>query len=128
MRKVISFLLIFVIMLFMNSTYIYADSMLGDSISSGKSFIQSAKESMSTEQEKSLKETSSSVYNTLLMISFVVVAIIGIILGIKFMMAGVEEKADVKKSLIVFVIGTCVTYGAFAIWQALVTLLNNVSK
>ena len=127
MRKVISFLLIFVIMLFMNSTYIYADSMLGDSISSGKSFIQSAKESMSTEQEKSLKETSSSVYNTLLMISFVV-AIIGIILGIKFMMAGVEEKADVKKSLIVFVIGTCVTYGAFAIWQALVTLLNNVSN
>lgn len=126
MKKVISLLLIFVIMLFINSPRIYADTMLTDAISGGKTFLDKADEKMSDDQKKSLKSTSSGVYNTLLMISFVVVAIIGITLGIKFMMAGVEEKADVKKSLVVFVIGTCVTYGAFVIWEALVTLLNNI--
>ena len=42
------------------------------------------------------------------------------------MMAGVEEKADVKKSLIIFLIGTGVAYGAFGIWKVLVTFLNKV--
>lgn len=127
MKKVIKFLLLFLtVMFFLNNTYVYADSLLGDSISSGKSFLQSASGTMSKDQEESLKDTSNSIYNTLLMISFVVVAIVGIILGIKFMMAGVEEKADVKKSLIIFLIGTGVAYGAFAIWKVLVTFLNKV--
>lgn len=127
MKKVIKFLLLFLtVIFFLNNTYVYADSLLGDSISSGKSFLQSASGTMSKDQEKSLKDTSNSIYNTLLMISFVVVAIVGIILGIKFMMAGVEEKADVKKSLIIFLIGTGVAYGAFAIWEVLITFLNKV--
>ena len=127
MKKVIKFLLLFLaVIFFLNNTYVYADSLLGDSISSGKSFLQSASGTMSKDQEKSLKYTSNSIYNTLLMISFVVVAIVGIILGIKFMMAGVEEKADVKKSLIIFLIGTGVAYGAFGIWKVLVTFLNKV--
>lgn len=127
MKKVIKFLLLFLaVIFFLNNTYVYADSLLGDSISSGKSFLQSASGTMSKDQEKSLKDTSNSIYNTLLMISFVVVAIVGIILGIKFMMAGVEEKADVKKSLIIFLIGTGVAYGAFGIWKVLVTFLNKV--
>lgn len=127
MKKVIKFLLLFLaVIFFLNNTYVYADSLLGDSISSGKSFLQSASGTMSKDQEKSLKDTSNSIYNTLLMISFVVVAIVGIILGIKFMMAGVEEKADVKKSLIIFLIGTGVAYGAFAIWKVLITFLNKV--
>ena len=127
MKKVIKFLLLFLaVIFFLNNTYVYADSLLGDSISSGKSFLQSASGTMSKDQEKSLKDTSNSIYNTLLMISFVVVAIVGIILGIKFMMAGVEEKADVKKSLIIFLIGTGVAYGAFAISKVLITFLNKV--
>ena len=127
MKKVIKFLLLFLaVIFFLNNTYVYADSLLGDSISSGKSFLQSASGTMSKDQEKSLKDTSNSIYNTLLMISFVVVAIVGIILGIKFMMAGVEEKADVKKSLIIFLIGTGVAYGDFAIWKVLITFLNKV--
>ena len=39
MKKVISLLLIFVIMLFINSPRIYADTMLTDAISGGKTFL-----------------------------------------------------------------------------------------
>ena len=42
------------------------------------------------------------------------------------MMAGVEEKAQLKHSLIVFFIGATVAYGAFAIWKVMVEVLNKI--
>ena len=42
------------------------------------------------------------------------------------MMAGVEEKAEVKQALVVWAIGTGVAYGAFGIWKVLVTFLNEI--
>ena len=42
------------------------------------------------------------------------------------MMAGVEEKAQLKHSLVVFFVGVIIAYGAFFIWQALVDVLKNV--
>lgn len=127
MKKVFSFLLIFIMILFfINSPKVYANTMFTDAVSGGKTFLDKADEVLSNEQQETLKSTSSSVYNTLLLISFVVVAIVGIALGIKFMMAGVEEKADVKQALVVWVIGAGVAYGAFGIWRVLVTFLNTI--
>lgn len=127
MKKIFKFILFFIIILFfINGSKVYADTMLTDAISGGKDFLGKANEVMSDEQKKSLQETSSSVYNTLLLISFVVVAVVGISLGIKFMMAGIEEKADVKHALVVWTIGAAVAYGAFGIWKVLVTFLNTI--
>ena len=127
MKKVFSFLLIFIMILFfINSSKVYANTMFTDAVSGGKTFLNKANEGLSSEQQETLKSTSSSVYNTLLLISFVVVAIVGIALGIKFMMAGVEEKADVKQALVVWAIGAGVAYGAFGIWRVLVTFLNKI--
>lgn len=127
MKKVFSFLLIFIMILFfINSSKVYANTMFTDAVSGGKTFLNKANEGLSSEQQETLKSTSSSVYNTLLLISFVVVAIVGIALGIKFMMAGVEEKADVKQALVVWAIGAGVAYGAFGIWRVLVTFLNTI--
>lgn len=127
MKKVFSFLLIFIMILFfINSSKVYANTMFTDAVSGGKTFLNKANEGLSSEQQETLKSTSSSVYNTLLLISFVVVAIVGIALGIKFMMAGVEEKADVKHALVIWAIGTAVAYGAFGIWKVLVTFLNTI--
>lgn len=125
-KKIFYTILILSILIFvLNTTYTYA-SPLGDVISGGKDFLSSGSSTGVSVNQTELKKASNEVYNILLIISFVVVAVIGICLGIKFMMAGVDEKADVKKSLTVFVIGTVVTYGAFGIWKVLVTFLNNL--
>ncbi len=127
MKKILSFLLIFIMILFfINNPKVYADTMLTDAISGGKTFLDKANVEMSGDQKKSLQSTSSSVYNTLLLISFVVVAVVGITLGIKFMMSGVEEKAEVKQALVVWAIGAGVAYGAFGIWKVLVIFLNKM--
>ena len=124
-KKIVLVFIIFVLMVFcINITNTYAGD-LGDVISGGKSFINSSKGDIEIDSSK-LSKTSSSIYNILLMVSFVVVAVIGITLGMKFMLAGVEEKADVKKSLVIFLIGCIVVYGAFGIWKVLVTALNSL--
>ena len=130
MKKAIKFLLILVcIIIFItniNNSHVYAASILSNTISGGKGFIDSSSDAKNKIDETTLKDTSSDIYNTLLVISFFVVAIVGITLGIKFMMAGVEEKAQLKHSLIVFFIGATVAYGAFAIWKVMVEVLNKI--
>lgn len=124
-RKIIKIFILFIVAIFIvNTTNIYA-STFGDIISGGKDFVESGDNSVIINQNK-LQKTSKGIYNMLLMASFVVVAVVGISLGIKFMMSGVEEKADVKNSLVVFFIGCIVVYGAFGIWKVLVTVLNTL--
>ena len=58
----------------------------------------------------------------------VIVAVIGIIfLGIKYMTGAAEEQAKVKETLIPFVIGCIVVFGAFAIWSAVVNIIQNAT-
>lgn len=124
-KKIVVIFTIFILLIFaINVTNTYAGD-LGDVISGGKSFVDSSKGDVEIDSSK-LSQTSKSVYNILLMISFIVVAVVGIILGMKFMMAGVDEKAKAKESLVIFFIGCIVVYGAFGIWKVLVTALSSL--
>ena len=124
--KVISILLFSAIMILGISSQVKADG-IDDVISGGKEFINSGNNGDVSIDESKLKSTSDSVYNILLITSFIVAAIIGVILGIKYMMAGVEEKADVKNALMIYVIGSVVAFGAFGIWKVIVSFLNWVN-
>lgn len=124
-KKIVIIFIIFILLIFaINVTNTYAGD-LGDVISGGKSFVDSSKGDIEIDSSK-LSQMSKSVYNILLMISFIVVAVVGIILGMKFMMAGVDEKAKAKESLVIFFIGCIVVYGAFGIWKVLVTALSSL--
>lgn len=125
MKTKIVFLIVVIVLMItvFNTTKTYA-GIIDDALSGGKSFIDSG--SSSDISSTNLQKTSKSINKALLFISFVVVAIVGISLGIKFMMAGVEEKADVKKSLVTFVIGCVVAYGAYGIWAAVLRFLNDL--
>lgn len=126
-QKVLKILVIFICSIcIINCTYTYAGT-VGDALTDAKDFLSSRDEDLYKDSldKSQLSDASSSIYNALLMISFVVVAVVGITLGIKFMMANAEEKADIKKSLIIFLIGTIVVYGAFGIWKVAVNFLKN---
>lgn len=71
-----------------------------------------------------LNNFSDTLYNTLLLIGMVIAVIIGTIIGIKFMVSSVEEKAKLKEILIVYVIGCIVLVGAFSIWKIIVVIMN----
>lgn len=84
------------------------------------------KDAGKTLDTKLLKENSSKLYNVLLGIGFGVVVIVGLILGIKYMTAGINEKVEVKQSLIPYLISSAVIFGSFGIWKLVVTILKGI--
>lgn len=75
---------------------------------------------------ENLQGFSQTLYSMLLGIGIVLSVIIGLILGVKFMLASVAEKAEVKKLLITYAIGCAVIFGAFGIWKLVVTIMQNI--
>lgn len=47
-------------------------------------------------------------------------------MGINFVMGGIEEKSEIKAMLIPYIIGCIVVFGAFAIWKAVVDILQSM--
>lgn len=86
----------------------------------GDDFINGA--NANTIDETNLDTVSEIIYNTLLALGIVTAVIIASILGIKFMTGGISEQAKVKESLIPFVAGCAVIFGAFGIWKIIVTV------
>lgn len=100
------------------------DGTLQDMMSDGEDFVSAGNEQKI--ERESLTKLSGRIYNILLEIGVGLSVIIGIILGIKFMLAGVEEKAEVKKMIWVYVVGCVVTFGSFGIWKLVVTILEQI--
>ena len=73
-----------------------------------------------------MADLSGTIYNIALQIGVAVAVLVGMALGIKFMTSGVDEKADVKKALTVYIVGCVVIFGAFGIWKLVVELVKNI--
>lgn len=64
----------------------------------------------------------------LVQVATVVLVIVGLILGIKYMTSGADEKANVKQKLIWYVISVALVYGAVGIFNIVRTIIVNVFK
>ena len=74
-----------------------------------------------------MKDNLDMIFSILVAVGTVLALIIGAILGIKFMMSSVEDKAKIKEALIPYIIGSVAIYGAFGIWKLVVSILNQIS-
>lgn len=99
----------------------------GDIFKSGDEFLNEGKQSGDdVVDEDKVKEEFNKIYNILFAIGVALSVIVGAILGIKFMVGSVEEQAKIKETLIPYVIGCVIIFGAFGIWKLLVTLLSSI--
>lgn len=94
------------------------DDMLSDA--------EKIKESGSKISQSDIKNFSNRLYNIFLSIGTVIAVIVGAILGVQFMLASVEGKAEIKKMLVAYAVGCGVVFGAFGIWKIVVTILQNI--
>lgn len=114
-----------VVILLINIPNIVKGFSLSEIIQGGKTWLEGSNGG-DVISDDSLQELSNSIYNILLLIGIAIAFIIGLVLGIQFMVGSVEQKAKIKDSLIVYVVGCIVIFGAFGIWKLVVTALNKI--
>lgn len=98
-------------------------------ISSGKNFItQGQSGGSNTFSDQDIENFTVPLANVLTAIGTIVIVVVLIILGIKYMMATPEEAAKLKQQLIgVFVAGV-VIFGAVMIWRIMYDIMDSVEK
>ncbi len=124
--KNIVILLIFLFFMLIVNTHIVLAEDIDSIISGGKSFITDAEGAAEKIDSEKMKNTSNIIYNVLLTIAIGVAVIYASILGVKFMMGSTEDKAQLKESLIPFLIGCIIIFSSFAIWKAFVEFLKTI--
>lgn len=76
------------------------------------------------EQGNKFKNLIKDMAGTATLIGIIFILIVGVYLGIKFMSDSTQQKAEVKESLVPFIVGAIVILGAWTIWRAFVVLLQ----
>lgn len=89
----------------------------GDIFSKGDAFISKGSEEGSTISETSISDTVIPIAQMLVVIGSIVVSAATVVIGIKYLMASPEKKAELKSQLVGLVVATAVIYGAQFIWS-----------
>ena len=94
---------------------------IDDIITQGDQFIKDG-EGNQLLDEQQLKTNVDQIYDILLTIGVALSVLVGAILGIKYIVGSVEEQAKIKETLIPYIIGCVVVFGAFGIWRLVINL------
>lgn len=133
MKKLLINLVIFIlIFIFISPIKVQAantirsDGTLDDILGGADNFVGGITSTGNTTPQvnEKLKSTSDFLYNTLLAIGMVVAVIVGLILGIKYMTAGSEDKANIKETIPAFIVSCVVIFGAFTIWKIIINMIQ----
>lgn len=108
------------------STTCMAYGSLDDVMNNGNSFLNAGSESSTMIDQNDLKSLSNFISGVLLTIAIGVTVITGAIMGLNFITQSIEEKAKVKESMVPWVIGIIVSFGAFTIWEVAVNLFQSL--
>ena len=99
---------------------------IGTIIKKGDDFISDGKDGKIV-SEDTIKSGLTSAYNVLFGLGVILSVVVGLVLGIKFVLGSIEEQAKVKEMLIPYVLGCVVIFGAFGIWKLAVTILSSIN-
>lgn len=129
MVKKMIFVMVVIIILFVGFNMSYTEAQATDTVdevmTGADNFLRSGSNEIVI-KEIELQKTSNFIFNLLLSFAIIAAVIIGMIIGIQFMMAGVEEKAKIKESLMPYFVGCVVVFGAFGIWKLAVTIVSKL--
>lgn len=96
-----------------------------DWVGQADGFLNKADDSIGIDKGK-IKEASDDIYNMLTSIGMIISVIVGIALGIIYMMTSAVDKAKVKETLFPYLIGSFIIFGAFGIWKIVINTLGGL--
>ena len=125
LKLIIAILILLMFSLAFQTNNIYAQT--PDDISGvAGNFIQDGAAADSPMDTGKLRGMSDTIYNFLLVIAIIIAVIVGLIIAIKFITGSVTEKAKIKETLIPYIAGCVVIFGAFTIWKLIIEIMKAV--
>ena len=115
MKKVLSVLLIFIIIIFMLSNVVLADP------------ISAMEDYNSGSGNSTLSNVGSKLYGIILIVGSAVAFITLAVMAIRFMTAAPDEKAEIKKNMIGFVVGVLILICTLTILRILQTIGQSIN-
>ena len=91
-----------------------------------KDFIKKGSEGETISQQK-VEQDLKPLAQILMGIAVLVLLSVGAILGVKYMISGADERAKIKEKLIWYIVSAVLIFGAVAIFNIVINILNNVS-
>lgn len=104
-----------------------SDLSSGTILSEGKDFINK-RSSQTPIKWDEIKKNILPIAHILVAIATVVFMIVGMIMGIKYMISGADERAGIKQKLIWLIIAMVLVYGATGIYNLVVDIMQNITK
>ncbi len=98
---------------------------LDDIFSAGKGFIDKGSSDAKITTDDAIN-AFVPVGITLVGIATIVLIVVGLIMGVKYMMSGANEKAQLKQKLIYFIISVVLVYGATGIFALVIQIFNDI--
>ena len=131
--KIIILSLVSIVLIFSRPIYSKAtegtegeQSTLDTIIGGGNSFLEAGNSSLvSTLNESKLEGLSNTVSGILLTIAVGVTLISAVVMGINFVIQSVEDKAKIKESMVPWIIGIVISFGAYGIWKITMGIFYN---
>ena len=117
---------IFIISIFLIIVSVFPNITLCSWVDDASKFLDASKGVDIGIKKEKLDEASDDIFNMLSSIGMVIAVIVGMILGITFIVTSADEKAKVKESLMPYIIGCIVIFGAFGIWKIMVNTFNGL--
>lgn len=114
--KLITTLVIAILVVLNLPIYSRANS-LDEIMTNADNFLKTENSSVVTPSQEGIKNMSKTVSNVLLTIALGVTLISAVVMAIQFAFQSIEKKAQIKESMIPWVIGIFISFGAFGIWN-----------
>ena len=125
MKKVIVSIILFMTIV-LSGQVAMAINGLDDIINRGDNFVNQGDPNNAI-LENNVKEVSDGIFAIVVVIGIVVAIVAAVIIGMQFVTASVEEKAQEKEKLIPLLVGAAIIFGAVGIWRLVVNILQGVN-
>ncbi len=121
-RKIATFFLILIVLITISNTVFGFDKIW----QTGKNWLSPTSTAPAKLNTQEGYEAVEQAVNIMWGVGIFAVLIGGVVLGIKYMtVGGVEEKAEVKKQMMPYIIGTAIIMGALTIWKLAIEFLES---
>lgn len=120
--KILTFIATVLISLTMLSTVVFA------AVDSDGVINQMQKENINASQSQQLSSLGGKILSALQIIGFIAGVVILVVLGLKYMMGSLEEKAEYKKTMIPYLVGAIIVIAAPTLAKGIFSMIQSLGQ